>query len=188
MTDMCPNKLHGIEFGRTDWKAIDVQARLALDKLLHQTPLMDGMVIPNQNKGTCYRAQDLFEKEDHLFTTQTLSKGSHRQFYFPAARADQESTQQVQALMMIQAGAHTGCLSARSPAAAQGRDQRKSTFIFQNQPGAQLTAFFLSWAADAPSNSRSLPRPAEWPGVAPVDCSSPCGSANATRRSAHNAP
>ena len=71
---MSPNKLHRIEFRRTDRKGINVQTRLGLDKVLNQLSLMDGMIVSDQDNGTDDRAQDLLEKEDHLFTTQIRLK------------------------------------------------------------------------------------------------------------------
>src|SRR5215208_2301885 len=82
MADMCPNELHGIEFRCTSRKSVNVQTRLSLDEVLHQASLMNGMVVPNQDNGTCNAPQELFEKKDHVFTTQVHSKGSHRQLHF----------------------------------------------------------------------------------------------------------
>jgi hypothetical protein len=123
VTDMSPNKLHRIEFGRTDWKGINVQTRLGLDKVLDQTPLVDGMVIPDQDNGACNASQDLLKEEDHVFTTQIRLKRSHRPFHFPSTWTNQESTQQVQALMVVQAGVHRGRLSTGCPTASQRRNQ-----------------------------------------------------------------
>lgn len=47
-----PNELHRIELRRTDRKGINMQTGLGLDKVLDQTSLMDGMIVPNQDNGT----------------------------------------------------------------------------------------------------------------------------------------
>lgn len=100
-----------------------MQTRLGLDEILNQTPLVNGMVVPDQNDGTRDATQDLLEKEDHVFTAQIGLKGSHRQLHFSSTWTDQESSQQVQTLMVRQAGTHVRGLSTRCPAAAQRRNQ-----------------------------------------------------------------
>ena len=98
---MCPNELHGIEFRGTSWKCVNVQTRFSLDKVLDQASLMNRMIVPDQDNGTCNAPQDLFEKKDHVFTTQVHAKGSHRQLHLSSAGTDQDGTQQVQSLMMV---------------------------------------------------------------------------------------
>lgn len=123
MVDMCPNELDWIEFRSTSWKGVNVQTRFSFDEVLDQASLMNGMVVPNQDNRTCNALQKLMEKKNHVFTTQILSKGSDRQVHFSSTRTDQESTEQVQSLMVIQTGIGTRCLSARRPTASQWRNQ-----------------------------------------------------------------
>ena len=123
MAGICPNELHWIEFRSTSRKGVNVQTRFSVDKVLDQAPLMNGMVIPDQDNRTCNALQKLIEKKDHVFTAQILSKGSDRQFHFSSMRADQESTEQVQSLMVVQTGVGTRRLSTRRPAAAEWRNQ-----------------------------------------------------------------
>lgn len=115
VTDMRPNELHWIEFWCTGRKGINVQTRFNLDEVLNQTSLMDGMVVPDQDNGTGNTPQDLFEEKNHMFTTQIHSKGSCRQLHFSSTGADQESTEQVQSLMVVQTGVCTRCLSTGCP-------------------------------------------------------------------------
>ena len=75
---MRPHELHWIELWCTSRKGVNVQTRFSLDKVLDQASLMNGMVVPDQDDGTNNAPQDLFEKKDHVFTTQVHSKGSHR--------------------------------------------------------------------------------------------------------------
>lgn len=122
MAEMCPNKLHWIELRRTDRKRINVQTRLGVNEVLDQASLMNGMVIPDQDNGTGNATQDLFEEQDHMFTTQIYTKRSHRQLYLSSIGADQDGAQQVQSLMMVQTGVCTRCLTTRRPAASQWRN------------------------------------------------------------------
>ena len=123
MAEVRPNKLHWIELWCTDRKRINMQTRLGVDKVLNQTSLVNGMVVPDQNNGTGNATQELFEEQDHMVTTQILSKGSHRQLYLSSTRTDQDSTQQVQSLMMVQTGVGMRRLAARCPTASKRRNQ-----------------------------------------------------------------
>src|SRR6186997_2662774 len=87
---MRPHELHWIELWRTSRKGVNVQTRFSLDKVLNQTSLMNGMVIPDQDDGTDNAPEDLFEKKDHVFTTQIHSKRSCRQFHFSSTWANQD--------------------------------------------------------------------------------------------------
>ncbi len=122
MAGMRPHELHWIELRCTGRKGVNVQTRFSLDKVLDQASLMNRMVVPDQDEGTCNAPQDLFEKKDHVFTTQVHSKGSHRQLHLSSSGTDQDGTQQVQSLMMVQTGIGTRCLATRRPTAAEWRN------------------------------------------------------------------
>ena len=123
MAGICPDELHRIEFRSTGRKGVNVQTRFSLDKVLDQASLMNGMVVPDQDNRTCNAPQDLFEKKDHMLTTQIHSKGSCRQLHFSSTRTDQESTEQVQSLMVVQTGVGTRRLSTGCPTASEWRNQ-----------------------------------------------------------------
>ena len=129
----------------------------------------------------------MLKEKDHLFTSQIVPIRVHREFEAPAAGADQQSTHQIQSLVMVQAGAQARRVPAPSPAVFERRHQAKATFIFQNQPSLQFTTLFLSLAEPASSTARSVPRRVGSPAVAAAGCSTPCGSATATRRWVHSA-
>ena len=120
---MRPHELHWIELWYTGRKGVNVQTRFSLDKVLDQASLMNGMVIPDQDDGTRNTPQELFEEQDHMLTTQIHSERSHRQLYLSSTGTDQDGTQQVQSLMMVQTGIGTRCLATRRPTAAEWRNQ-----------------------------------------------------------------
>ena len=122
MADMCPYELNWIELRCTGRKGVHVQTRFSLDEVLDQASLMNGMVIPNQDDGASHAPENLFEKKDHVFTTQVHSKGSHRQLHLSSTGTDQDGAQQVQSLMMVQTGIGTRCLATRRPTAAKRRN------------------------------------------------------------------
>src|SRR5574338_705193 len=123
LASMRPNELHRIELWCTGRKAVNVQTRFSLDKVLDQASPMNGMVIPDQDNRTRNAPQELFEEQDHMFTTQIHSKRSHRQFYLSTTRTYQESTKQIQSSMVVQTGVCTRRLATRRPTASQWRNQ-----------------------------------------------------------------
>ena len=123
MADMRPNELHRIELWYTGRKGVNVQTRFGLDKVLDQTSFMNGMVVPDQDNGTRNAPQELLEEQDHVLATQIYSKRSHRQLYFPTMWTHQESTEQIESSMVVQAGICTRCLASRRPTASKWRNQ-----------------------------------------------------------------
>lgn len=120
---MRPNELHRIEFRGTSWKGVNVQTRFRLDKVLDETSLMNRVIVPDQDNRTCNAPQELLEEEDHMFTAQIHSKGSCRQLHFSSTGTNQDCTQQVQSLMVVQTGVRIRRLSTRRPTAAKWRNQ-----------------------------------------------------------------
>ena len=120
---MHPNKLYRIELRSTGRKGINMQTRFRLNKVLDQASLVNGMVVPDQDNRTRNAPQDLFEEQDHMFTAQIHSKGSCRQLHFSSMWTDQNRTEQVQTLMMVQTGVGARRLATRRPAAAKWRNQ-----------------------------------------------------------------
>lgn len=123
LAEMRPHELHWIELGGTGRKGVNVQTRFSLDKVLDQASLMNGMVVPDQDNGTRNAPEDLFEKKDHVFTTQVHSKGSCRQFHLSSAGTDQDGTKQVQSSMVVQTGVGARRLATRCPTTSKWRNQ-----------------------------------------------------------------
>ena len=168
-----PNELSWIEFRGASRKPIDMETWFILKKLFNQFSLMDGMIIPNENNFTSDRSKQLLQKYHDLHTCQRASEGTDAQLetIFPMIR-NEHSTQQIQSLMVVQAGANDRRLSTRRPSPLQWRNKRKAAFIFKDQRRFQLTPLFLSWAKCISSNALSPHRLAGALGVADADCSS----------------
>jgi len=184
-TDLRPNKFNRVEFWSTDRKMISMQARILRNKILNQPAFMDGMVIPDQNDLARNNPQQLLQESHSLFATQAVSVRVRGQLDLAAIRADQQCTQQVQPLVMRQAGTNGGRMSTWRPTPLERRDQREAAFIFKNQRGQQLTPLFLSLAKSVASKRQSLPRPVGSPSVAASGCSSPSDPSRARRRWEH---
>ena len=185
---LCPNKFNRVEFGSTDREVVDMQTWIPGKKLLHRFTFMDGMVIPHQNDLTWNDPQQLLQESHNFFATQATPVRTRGQFDRVAIRFYQQRTQQVQPLVMLQAGADGWRVSARRPAAFERRDQREAAFIYKNQPGLQFTPLFLSLAKLAASRKQSLPRRVGSPAAAASGCSSPCDPSHARLHWAHTGP
>ena len=183
--DLGPDKFNRVEFWSAGRKVINMQARVLSNELLNKLAFMDGMVIPHQNDLTRNCSQQLLQKSDDLFTTQAVTIRANGQFDLAPSWANQQRTQQVQPLVMRQAGAEGGRMSTRRPTPFERRDQREAAFIFKYQRGQQLTPLFLSLARPTASRKQWLPRHVGSPGVAPSGCSSPCDPSHTRHRWIH---
>jgi hypothetical protein len=179
--DLGPNKFDRIELWCTDWKVIDMQAWMLRNEILNELAFMDGMVIPHQNDLAWNNPQHLLQKSNHRFTAQAAPIRASGQFDLAAIWADQQGAQQVQPLVMLQAGAEGRRMTTRRPTPFERRDQREAAFIFKYQRGQQFTPLFLSLARPAASRRRSSPRRVGLPGVAPFGCSNPCDPSHTIR-------
>ena len=185
-TDLGPNKFNRVEFRSAFRQVIDMQARLPSNKFLNQVAFVDGMVVPNQDDLTWNRSEQLLQKSDDLFATQAMPIRAGGQFDLVAIGADQQGAQQVQPLMVLQAGADGGGMPNRRPAPLERRDQREAAFIFKNERSQQLTPLFLSSARPAASRKQLLPRRVGSPSAAASGCSSPCDPLGARHHWEHN--
>jgi hypothetical protein len=154
MAGMCPNELHRIELRGTDWKRINMQTRLRLDKVLDQASLMNGMVIPDRTMGPAMRRRICLRKRITCSPRKFYSKGSCRQLHFSSTWTNQEMHR---AYSVVDDGPDW-CMYKASvhgvPNSFEVEKPVKIRFHPPKQPGIQFTSFFLSEAADAPSNSR----------------------------------
>jgi len=178
--DLGPDKFDRVELWCADWKVIDMQTWMLSNEILNELALMDGVVIPYQNDLAWNAPQYLLQKSNHLFTAQAVPIRTCRQSDLATIRADQQCTQQIQSLVVLQTGPQSGRMSSKRPAAFERRDQGKAALIFKNQRGQQLTPLFLSLARRAVSRRRSFPRRVGLPNVAPSGYSNPCDPSHTT--------
>jgi len=144
---------------------------------------MDRMVIPHQYNRPANTPQQPSEKGDHLFATQRAAMRTDRQLQLAASWRNQQRAEQVQPLMMIQTGSHTGGLSTRRPGTLERRNQRKTAFIFSCQRRVQFTPLFLSAARCSDASAPLLARPDRTDVAGAVGNSSLCAAEYARRHS-----
>lgn len=133
---------------------------------------MNGMIIPHENNFTSDRPKQLLQKCHDLHAGQRARERTDAQpeTFFTMIR-NKHGAQQIQALMVVQAGANDRRLSTRRPSPFQWRNERKAAFIFKNQCRFQLTPLFLSWAKCISSSALSPHHLAGALGAADADCS-----------------
>jgi hypothetical protein len=186
--DLAPDAFGRIEFRRSGWKLIGRDARMTCQEVLHLAATMDGMLVPEQHDGTRDVLQQVLEKGDHLVPTDRVPIGLHVQLDLAFARAHPQSTNQIEAFVVLNARADGRRLSAWRPGALQWADQRKPAFIGKNQAGAQRLPLFLSGARHSVSNGRPLHRRVRTCAVAVFGNSSLNVVRHTKHRSAGSAP
>jgi hypothetical protein len=136
---------------------------------------MNRMAVPDEDDGTGDGTKDLFEKGDHIFTSQVMPIRLDAQSHSFAIWRDQQHAQKIETLMMVYTSAQEGCLPTTRPGPLERRHQGEAAFIFKTQRGAQLPTLFLSWAIHLPSRSIASSRDGKV-SAEDADCSSPCAS------------
>src|SRR5512141_2072498 len=126
-------------------------------KLLHHLALMDRMAIPDQNDGTRQPVENLLKEGDHFFTCQAMPIRTDTQTNSFAFRRDQQRSQQVETLVMVDGGLPDRCLTTSRPGPFERRNKGKTAFILQNEGSAQLATLFLYWVAPLSSIARWFP-------------------------------
>lgn len=127
--------------------------------------------------------QQTLQEFNDLFARYTPVVQFDPQFNSSRFRRDQQGTYHIGALMMVEAGAHAGRLTARGPNPLEGTDQRFATFIEENQGGAEGLPLFLSKASDSASNKQFQLHRVAAPTVAASGNSNGDDAATATRHS-----
>ena len=180
-----PNELSGIEFRGRDREVKHMQSFVSSQKILNCFALMNGMAIPDEDNRSRNEIENLSKKANYLFASETMPIRTNTQTNsFPFGR-DQQDTQQVEPLAMIDGGSLDRCLSTTRPSPLEWRNERKPAFIFQRQGSAQLATLFLSAAALLPSTARWQIHHDTMAGVAVAGCSSPSAASHARRRWSH---
>lgn len=130
LAGLSPDEFHRIQFWSTGWEVIDMDAWMIFKELLCLRRDMNFVAIPDQKDGTRREPQHLLQENDRMLRTQVTLKGADTQAHSAQFRTDKQSAEQIQALVMIQAGAGGGRLSTRTPTALERRDQIEACFIY----------------------------------------------------------
>ncbi len=118
---------------------------------------MDGRIVPNQDDWTRDLMQQPSQEFNHLFACHAPLVQLYPQLDPSRFRRDQQGADQIGTLMMVEAGAHGGRLTAWSPSPLEWADQRFATFIKENQGCAEAPPLFLSKASGSVSNKQFQP-------------------------------
>ena len=122
-------------------------------KILNHLTLVDRMAIPDQDDGTGYPMENLLKEGDHFCTCETMPIRTNTQTNSFAFWRDQQPSQQVKTLVMIDGSPLDRCLTPPRPGSFERRNKRKTAFIFLNEGSVQLATLFLSWVVPLSSTA-----------------------------------
>jgi hypothetical protein len=180
-THLRPNELGWIEFRRAGRKRVGMDSRVGVQKAFDLAPTMNRMLIPHHHDRTGHGSQQLFQKSNHMVTVQRLPIRLKAQLDLMPRRREAQRTDQIEALVMLDARAQNRRLAPRSPSPLERRDQRKAAFIGENQAGVPVATLFLSAAIDSVASGQWRHRPVP-AGAAGVSGNSSPRLARDTRR------
>ncbi len=144
------------------------------------------MAIPDQNDVTGHPTENLLKEDNYLFACETMPIRTDTQTNSFAFRRDQQRSQQVETLVMIDGCPLNRCLTSPRPGPFERRNKGKTAFIFQNEGSAQLATLFLSLAVPLSSTARWLPHFDATVGVAVVGYSNLSAASHARQHWSHS--
>lgn len=118
-----PDILSRVEFWRSSGKPVNDQAFMLCQEFLYDLALMNRVVIPDKYDVAGSTTQKLLEKGDDFFASQTMPVRAYAQPVSFSAGQDQQSTNDVETIMMANAGANDRRFATRCPSALERRDQ-----------------------------------------------------------------
>lgn len=141
-----PQELDRIEFWGVLWEAEQIQARLSRDEVLHFAPGVAGRTVPQQDDQTSDLGQQVTQELQDMIASHVVRRAFNPKPKAFAFWRDDQPTDQVQPVVMVQTGANARCLPDWGPGALERRNQRKTRLIQQNQGRPQVKPLFLSVA------------------------------------------
>lgn len=182
LTHLRPYKFRWIQLRRTGWKPMHVETGMTRQKLCNHFVFMNRMLVPDHDNRTVHLTKQLLQKQNDFRSRQRLPIRSQMQLDFVRGGGQAPCANQVQALVMFDAGPQHRRLPAPCPRAFERRDQRKPAFIEKNQGRFTLTPLFLSVARRCVSNAGSPRRRGPTVAAGVSANSSPYVARAATRR------
>lgn len=113
LTYLRPDVFCRIEFGRSRREPVNDQTLVLCQEFLDKLAFVDGVIVPDKNDVARSTPQQLFEKSDYFLAGQTMPVRAYAQLELFSVRQDQQSTDDVETVMMADAGADNGCFATR---------------------------------------------------------------------------
>ena len=132
-----------------------MQAWMLSEKSLNGSALVNGRMIPHEDDWATPSAKQMLEISDHFFARQIATIGPNAKSDFAFTRRNDQSTDHVETIVMLQTCADGRRLPSRRPSTLERRYQAEATFVHENKARAELTPLFLSAASGSAANGQS---------------------------------
>ena len=120
-THLRPNIFRRIEFWCSCREPVHNQTPLGRQEFLDALALMDGMIIPDEYDVTGSAVHQLFQESDHFLAGQAMPIRTKAQFELLSAWQNQQSADDIETVIVTDAGTDSGCFTARRPGALERR-------------------------------------------------------------------
>ena len=160
---LCPDEFIGIELWGIAWKGMGMESGMAVQELPDEICPVDPTTVPQQNHAAPDVAQKVAQELEHL-------RGAD---VFTTVEADVESDplslwgycdrRDGRDLGPAAGGGEVRRVASGSPRSGDGREQKKSRLIQEDQMGSKPCGLFLYAATRGASNNGWLPRFAPGP-------------------------
>ena len=151
---LCPDKLDGVEFRCTGREVVNMDTWMLCQKRLHFLALVNRRFIPYQYDRASDMPKQMLQKVNDLLPRQVTPVRLGAQSDLASSRRDQQCSNGVDVLIMLNTGANLGRLPPWCPSAFDRTDQRLSIFVNKYQGCPQVAPLFLSWAKHTASNGQ----------------------------------
>jgi hypothetical protein len=159
-----------------------MDTRMLSQKRLYFLALMNRRLVPDQHDGAAHTSQQMLQEFKDLVAGQITLVRLGTQTDFASAGRDQQRSNRIDPLIVLNAGPNLGRLSPRRPCPLEGTDQRLPIFVNKYKGCAQVTPLFLSWAIYTVSSGRSRRRHAGRRAAVAFDNSNPYAARDTTPR------
>jgi len=106
-----------------------MEAWMVCDKILDLGTTMDRVFVPQQDDGSSDRLHQVHEKSNDFLSGDRFAMGLKMQGEFTCLGRHGEAADQIQALVVVQAGILGWGFAAQRPGPFERRDLRKTRFV-----------------------------------------------------------
>jgi hypothetical protein len=137
-----PHKLVGVELGRVGRKGVDVKPRPAPKEFVHESALVDGAAVPEEDHLPAQVPQEVPEKPDDLHPREVGGMEVDVEPQATIGRGHREGRDGGDPVAPV-AVAQEGGAAAGRPGPTDVRDEQEPAFVEEREMGATSSGVFL---------------------------------------------